>query len=45
MLRANANQITKYFNQHQHEELNYETLERNINELRERLNDIWKSLN
>ena len=44
-LGTNANQIAKYCNQHQHEEPNYETLERNINELRERLNDIWKSLN
>ena len=44
-LGTNANQIAKYCNQHQHEEPNYEILERNINELRERLNDIWKSLN
>lgn len=40
MLGANANQIAKYCNQHQHEAPNYEALERNISELRERLNDI-----
>ncbi|MCG1324359.1 MobC family plasmid mobilization relaxosome protein [Staphylococcus epidermidis] len=45
MLGANANQIAKYCNQHQHEAPNYEALERNISELRERLNDIWQSLN
>ena len=44
-LGTNANQIAKYCNQHQHEKPNYEILERNINELRERLNDIWESLN
>ncbi|HDP2088424.1 TPA: plasmid mobilization relaxosome protein MobC, partial [Staphylococcus aureus] len=41
----NANQIAKYCNKHQHETPNYEALERNISELRERLNDIWQSLN
>ena len=45
MLGTNANQIAKYCNQHQHEAPNYEALERNISELRERLNDIWQSLN
>ena len=44
-LGANANQIAKYCNQHQHEAPNYEALEHNINELRERLNNIWQSLN
>ncbi|POA03362.1 plasmid mobilization protein [Staphylococcus caprae] len=44
-LGANANQIAKYCNKHQHETPNYEALERNISELRERLNDIWQSLN
>ncbi|MDU4619009.1 MAG: plasmid mobilization relaxosome protein MobC, partial [Staphylococcus epidermidis] len=34
MLGANANQIAKYCNQHQHEAPNYEALERNISELR-----------
>ena len=43
-LGANANQIAKYCNQHQHEAPNYEALERNISELRERLNDIWKRI-
>ena len=37
MLGANANQIAKYCNQHQHEAPNYKALERNISELRERL--------
>ena len=41
MLGANANQIAKYCNQHQHEAPNYEALERNISELRERMNEIW----
>ncbi|MCW1009206.1 MobC family plasmid mobilization relaxosome protein, partial [Streptococcus anginosus] len=44
MLGANANQIAKYCNQHQHEAPNYEALERNISELRERLDDIWTTL-
>ncbi len=44
MLGANANQIAKYCNQHQHEAPNYEALERNISELRERLNDIWERI-
>lgn len=45
MLGANANQIAKYCNQHQHEAPNYEALERNISELRERLDEIWQQLN
>ena len=44
MLGANANQIAKYCNQHQHEAPNYEALERNISELRERLDEIWQQL-
>ncbi|OAW56390.1 mobilization protein [Staphylococcus epidermidis] len=44
MLGANANQIAKYCNQHQHEAPNYEALERNISELRERLDEIWNTL-
>ncbi|MDU7519720.1 MAG: plasmid mobilization relaxosome protein MobC [Staphylococcus aureus] len=31
-------------NQHQHEAPNYEALERNISELRERLDEVWKTL-
>lgn len=45
MLGANANQIAKYCNQHQHKAPNYEALERNISELRERLDEIWQQLN
>ncbi|RIN54144.1 plasmid mobilization relaxosome protein MobC [Staphylococcus simulans] len=44
-LGANANQIAKYCNQHQHEAPNYEGLEYNINAVRERLDQIWKNLN
>ena len=44
MLGANANQIAKYCNQHQHEAPNYEGLEHNINAVRERLNDIWRKI-
>ena len=43
-LGANANQIAKYCNQHQYDAPNYEALEHNINELRERLNDIWERI-
>ena len=43
-LGANANQIAKYCNQHQYDAPNYESLEHNINELRERLNDIWERI-
>uniref|UniRef100_UPI0011A224FC plasmid mobilization relaxosome protein MobC n=1 Tax=Staphylococcus haemolyticus TaxID=1283 RepID=UPI0011A224FC len=45
MLGANANQIAKYCNQHQHEAPNYKALERNISELRERLDEVWNKLN
>ncbi|MCQ9357944.1 MobC family plasmid mobilization relaxosome protein, partial [Corynebacterium sp. 122RC1] len=45
MLGANANQIAKYCNQHQHEAPNYEALERNVKALRERLDEIWQQLN
>jgi hypothetical protein len=45
-LGANANQIAKYCHQHQYNAPNYIAhLERNINELRERLDDIWQQLN
>ncbi|RAC91656.1 plasmid mobilization relaxosome protein MobC [Burkholderia multivorans] len=44
-LGANANQIAKYCNQHQHDAPNYSALERNISELRERLDEIWQQLN
>ncbi|HDN3455013.1 TPA: plasmid mobilization relaxosome protein MobC [Staphylococcus aureus] len=44
-LGSNANQIAKYCNQHQYNTPNYEALERNISELRERLDDIWQRLN
>ena len=44
-LGANANQIAKYCNQHQYDTPNYPALERNISELRERLDEIWQQLN
>ena len=44
-LGANANQIAKYCNQHQYDAPNYPALERNISELRERLDEIWQQLN
>ncbi|WP_180548817.1 plasmid mobilization protein [Staphylococcus haemolyticus] len=43
-LGLNANQIAKYCNQHQYEAPNYEALEYNIEELRKRLDEIWKVL-
>lgn len=43
-LGANANQIAKYCNQHQYDAPNYEALEHNISELRERLDEIWQQL-
>ena len=43
-LGSNANQIAKYCNQHQYETPNYEALEYNIEELRKRLDEIWKVL-
>ena len=44
-LGANANQIATYCNKNQHEAPNYIALEHNINELRERLDEIWQQLN
>ena len=44
-LGANVNQIAKYCNQHQYDAPNYPALERNISELRERLDEIWQQLN
>ena len=44
-LGANANQIAKYCNQHQHEAPNYIALEENVREIRERLDEIWQQLN
>ena len=44
-LGANTNQIAKYCHKHQYDAPNYSALERNINELRERLDDIWQQLN
>ena len=43
-LESNTNQIAKYCNQYQYEAPNYEALEYNIEELRRRLNEIWKVL-
>ena len=43
-LESNTNQIAKYCNQHQYEAPNYEALEYNIEELRRRLDEIWKVL-
>ena len=43
--QATRQSIAKYCNQHQHEAPNYEALERNISELRERLDEIWQQLN
>ena len=37
--------IAKYCHQHQYDAPNYSALELNINELRERLDDIWQQLN
>jgi hypothetical protein len=47
-LGANANysiRLLKYCNQHQYDAPNYPALERNISELRERLDEIWQQLN
>jgi hypothetical protein len=44
-LGANVNQIAKYCNQHQHENPDYDALGRNINAVRERLDEIWQQLN
>ena len=43
-LGANMNQIAKYCNQHQHENPDYDALSRNINTVRERLNEIWEKI-
>ena len=43
-LGSNANQMSIYCNQHQHDAPNYEALEHNISELRERLDEIWQQL-
>ncbi|MCG1494297.1 MobC family plasmid mobilization relaxosome protein [Staphylococcus epidermidis] len=44
-LGANANQIAKYCNQHQHETPNYVALEHGVKEIREGLGNIWQQLN
>ncbi|HCU0760266.1 TPA: MobC family plasmid mobilization relaxosome protein [Staphylococcus aureus] len=44
-LGANVNQIAKYCNQHQYENPDYDALGRNINAVRERLDEIWQQLN
>ena len=44
-LGANVNQIAKYCNQHQHENPDYDALSRNINGVRERLDEIWQKIN
>ena len=43
-LGANVNQIAKYCNQHQHENPDYDALGRNINAVRERLNELWEKI-
>ena len=45
MLVTNANQIARYYDQHQYDAPNYEELERDITDLRERLKTICKILN
>ena len=44
-LGANANQIAKYCNQHQHETPNYAALEHSVKKIREGLDNIWQRLN
>ena len=44
-LGANVNQIAKYCNQHKNETPHYHAMDRNILAVRERLDDIWQSLN
>lgn len=44
-LGANVNQIAKYCNQHKNETPHYHAMDRNIQAVRERLDDIWQSLN
>jgi hypothetical protein len=40
-----VNQIAKYCNQYQHENPDYDALGRNIDAVRERLDEIWQKLN
>src|SRR5699024_6862761 len=44
-LAVNVNHIAKYYNQHKHETPHYHAMDRNIQAVRERLDDIWQSLN
>ena len=44
-LGANVNQIAKYCNQHKDDTPPYHAMDRNIREVRRRLDDIWQSLN
>ena len=44
-LGANMNQIAKYCNQHKNDTPHYHAMDRNIREVRRRLDDIWQSLN
>lgn len=44
-LGANVNQIAKYCNQHKNDTPHYHAMDRNIREVRRRLDDIWQSLN
>lgn len=44
-LGANVNQIAKYCNQHKDDTPHYHAMDRNIREVRRRLDDIWQSLN
>lgn len=44
-LGANVNQIAKYCNQHKDDMPHYHAMDRNIREVRRRLDDIWQSLN
>ncbi|PTJ54734.1 plasmid mobilization relaxosome protein MobC [Staphylococcus saprophyticus] len=44
-LGANVNQIAKYCNQHKNKTPHYHAMDRNIQAVRERLDQIWRSLN
>ncbi|WP_145415595.1 plasmid mobilization protein [Staphylococcus saprophyticus] len=44
-LGANMNQIAKYCNQRKNDTPHYHAMDRNIREVRRRLDDIWQSLN
>jgi hypothetical protein len=44
MLGANANQIAKYCKPNNMKQSNYEALEYNIHELREKVDNIWQQL-